>query len=186
MQSPIFHNVHAVHDGLFNTVSGRIIDLVEPDSSMIHIEDISHALSNLCRFGGHAKTFWPVSSHSVLVALLSPDDLKKEALLHDATEAYLGDVIKPLKEIIADAYENIESRFMRVIAEAFGLDHSKLLAIKKYDKEALTLEHEYLQKGNGDPLFEKLVALNAHSMLITNNPTQSKVLFEKHFNLYFH
>ncbi|RYF85792.1 MAG: hypothetical protein EOO03_12755, partial [Chitinophagaceae bacterium] len=100
-----FHPVHAYQKGTFNTASGLAIDLNNIHSRDININDIATALSRIPRFGGHTCAFYSVAQHSVLVAALAPDYLKKEALLHDAAEAYLGDVIKPLKHILGKKYQ---------------------------------------------------------------------------------
>lgn len=84
------------------THSGRKMDLAAPASHAVHTSDISHALGNLCRFGGHTRSFYSVAQHSVLVATLLPDELKLAGLLHDAAEAYLGDVIQPLKLLLKE------------------------------------------------------------------------------------
>jgi 5'-deoxynucleotidase YfbR-like HD superfamily hydrolase len=135
------HPVHQTHDGFFNTVSGRKISIHEPTVQMIDIKDIAHGLSHVCRFGGQVRYHYSVAQHSILVMKLAPDHLKFAALMHDATEAYLGDVIKPLKNVIGKAYTDIEDRFERVICERFSLTKEELEAIKPYDKEALEIEH---------------------------------------------
>jgi len=103
-----FHNVHASDDGVFNTNSGLLVNLHKPTEDMICIEDIASALSKICRFGGHSSAFYSVAQHSVIVMALGSPYLCREALLHDAAEAYLGDVIKPLKNILGPVYEDLE------------------------------------------------------------------------------
>jgi len=80
--------------GLF---SGGTFDILNPRAEDVRIEDIAHALSQQCRFTGHTKTFYSVAQHSVLASTLvaAPDELW--ALLHDASEAYMGDMNRPLK-----------------------------------------------------------------------------------------
>lgn len=133
--------------GYLNSFTGRRIDLYHPHTREICIEDIAHALSNICRFGGHTRTFYSVAQHSCLVSYLAPQDLRLEALMHDATEAYLGDVIKPLKNYIdgktIPIYKEIEKRFEVVIAERFSIHHQLYELIKPYDKRALEIEHGY-------------------------------------------
>ena len=136
-----FHNVHANKVGVFNAASGLLINLNEPTEAMICIEDIASALSKICRFGGHSNAFYSVAQHSCLVAALAPDHLCREALLHDAAEAYLGDVIKPLKNKLGTLYENYEYEFMKVIIRKFKLNFDNLLDIKEFDKQALEIEH---------------------------------------------
>lgn len=114
----------------------------------IHVEDIAHALSNYCRFGGHTKHFYCVAQHSCLVHDNMPDQrvLRLQALLHDATEAYLGDVVKPLKMVLAD-YRRIERRLERIIMKRFGLPSSLLPQVKAADLTALATEKRDLIGG---------------------------------------
>jgi hypothetical protein len=143
-----YYDVHANQDGVFNTQSGLLIDLNRPTVDMIDIDDIGAALAKICRFGGHSNQFYSVAQHSVLVACLAPDYLCREALLHDASEAYLGDVIKPLKNLLGIAYTDIENEFMNIIIRKFNLDASRLLEVKEYDKAALDMEHRRLIVGD--------------------------------------
>ncbi|MDP1810578.1 MAG: hypothetical protein Q8K66_04155 [Sediminibacterium sp.] len=139
-----FHTVTDSQDGVFNSYTGKLINLYQPTEDMIQIQDIGSALSKICRFGGHSSLFYSVAQHSVLVAALCGDELPKEALMHDAAEAYLGDVIKPLKIILGAGYADLEASFEAVISAKFGLASGKLIKarIKKYDLMALDLEHK--------------------------------------------
>lgn len=140
-------NVHDHHLGKFETFTRREIDINNVHESMICERDIAHALSNICRFGGHTIEHYSVAEHSILVAALAPEDFKLEALLHDAAEAYVGDVIKPLKNLLGNTYSDIEDRFMTAISKKFNLNPIKLAAIKQYDLLALDLEHEAFKLG---------------------------------------
>lgn len=135
-------------DGLFNSYTGVLINIQKPDASMIKLEDIARALSKICRFGGHSKKFYSVAQHSALVAELAPTNLKFAALMHDAAEAYIGDLIKPLKHIVSKSYEGIEEAFNKAICDRFKIDYNSLAQLKAYDVMALELEYEYLIKGN--------------------------------------
>lgn len=137
----LYHDVHDNKVGVFNTRSGLLVDLNNPTVDMICAEDIAHALGNICRFGGHTDVNYSVLEHSFLVAALAPYHLFLEAILHDGTEAYLGDVIKPLKNILGSVYTDLESKFEDLIIEKYGLIRENLQAIKKFDREALELEH---------------------------------------------
>lgn len=143
-----FHSVHANGDGIFNTCSGKLVDINHPEPEMIELSDIINALSKINRFGGHTNHFYSVAQHSILVASMVPEDCKKEALLHDAAEAYLGDIISPLKYILGSAYRDIEQKFDVVIATRFGLHWTigKKALIKGADLQALEIEHEALQQ----------------------------------------
>lgn len=140
--------------GLFNTSSGRLINLADPDPKNLDIYDIAHALSQICRFGGHARPFYSVAQHSVLVANLVPKECRQYALLHDAAEAYVGDVIKPLKIILGAAYSRIEKNFEYAIMVRFQPVHNEAIAnfTKAADLQALHMEHQALIAGNPGPL----------------------------------
>lgn len=90
----------------------------------ICIEDIAHALSNFCRFAGHCNEFYSVAQHSVFVSQLLSQfgpRLALAGLLHDATEAYMGDVTRPLKQILPQ-YKEMENRLSDIIGAKFGVD----------------------------------------------------------------
>ncbi len=154
-QNQAFHPVQSVNDGIFNTATGKLVNLYQPTEDMICLQDISGALSKICRFGGHTTRFYSVAQHSVLVAALCKE-CPKEALMHDAAEAYLGDVIKPLKVMLGAAYTDLEYNFESIIAQKFGLENNVGLKaiIKKYDLQALELEHLAFQQNNPLPLLK--------------------------------
>lgn len=123
-------------------VSGQFFDLVDPTPDMIHISDIGHALSMLCRYNGHCADFYSIAQHSVLVSHIVPEHLAMVGLLHDAAEAYLGDVTRPLKQLLGD-YEYLESRIWRAICDRFdfGLeDYAMPGEVKFADNQALVTE----------------------------------------------
>jgi len=113
------------------TFSGRKPSLANPTYDDIHIDDISHALSNICRFTGHCRNFYSVAQHSVIGANFAikeykDDTLARLFLLHDASEAYLGDLSRPTKRLIrietseAGIYELYEDRWSDLIYRKFG------------------------------------------------------------------
>lgn len=79
------------------TYTGRAFDLAAPRADLISTVDIAHSLSMICRFGGHPRRHYSVAQHSLLVAGIVPPEHQLIALLHDATEAYVGDMVRPIK-----------------------------------------------------------------------------------------
>lgn len=141
--------INVCNGNTLNTHTGKVFDFADPHEDQIDIEDIAHALSNVCRWGGHCK-FYSVAEHSVLAYWLAfadePDnlDLQLAVLLHDATEAYIGDMPKPLKIMISQ-YNDIEYRIDHLIKEKYGsrVPQSKD-AIKYYDLIMFKKEREDL------------------------------------------
>lgn len=130
------------------TVSGIYINVFEPTTEMICIEDIAHALSFQCRFGGHLPKFYSVAQHSLNCSYLIEDkSLKLTALLHDASEAYLLDIPSPIKKGLSN-YKEIENKLMALIADKFGFGWPLPEAIKKVDELMLQLEWDCLMLNN--------------------------------------
>lgn len=102
------------------TASGRAYWPVDPRADEVFIEDIAHALGNLCRYAGHTRLFYSVAEHSILVSRLVPQQHALAALLHDATEAYCVDIPRPLKQSLPE-YKVIEARNWAAIAARFDL-----------------------------------------------------------------
>lgn len=102
------------------TFMGRQFWPLDPRSDDVHIDDIAEPLSKLCRYNGHCEGFYSVAEHSVLVSLNVPPEMALEGLMHDAAEAYLGDVIRPIKPFLTGLKE-IESKIEKAIAARFGL-----------------------------------------------------------------
>lgn len=140
--------VHDNHLGKIRTASGLILDLKHPNPDSIIGYDIAKGLAYTSRFGGQTTHYYSVAQHSVLVKYLAPPELHKAALAHDGSEAYIGDVVKPLKLILGKVYTDVEERFMDVIGVKYGVLRQEFEAIKEYDRLALEMEHHAFQLGH--------------------------------------
>lgn len=125
------------------TSTGKRCDLFEPDADMIDPRDISHALAHLCRFNGHTREFYSVAQHSCIVAELVPEEHKLAALLHDATEAYLGDMTRSLKQWMPD-YRGFEDVIWMRVCERFDLALDLPASVHHADLIALATERRDL------------------------------------------
>lgn len=121
------------------TRHGRKFYPLDPRSDEIHIEDIAAALSKLCRYGGHCLHFYSVAEHCVHVANAAPAEVALAALLHDASEAYLADVIRPIKSHLTN-YQDIEANLERYIAQRFSLPWPMPAEVKRLDNAILWAE----------------------------------------------
>lgn len=124
------------------TASGKYIDLANPDPAAIHILDIAKSLSNLCRFGGHTRRFYSVAEHTwfcvrVAISKRYPLECQQAISLHDGSEAYLQDIVKPLK-VLLPQYQELEQRMMAAIQRKFGVDFAR------WQKEIEAIDHSML------------------------------------------
>ena len=106
-----------------STFTGKKFHYLNPQPDEIDIRDIAHALSLTCRFGGHCREFYSVADHSIRVADEVGRDYKLSALLHDAHEAYLHDVPRPIKQDIL-GYKEIADLIQKAINSKFNLHFS--------------------------------------------------------------
>lgn len=122
------------------TRSGANFPVSACDSITFDIEDIAHALSNICRFTGHTREFYSVAQHSVLCAEFIQDrSFAFEALMHDAHEAYIGDVSAPLKSLLPD-FKAIERRIESAMRLQFGLPLTMSKQVREVDMMMLVTE----------------------------------------------
>jgi len=123
------------------TYSGKRVNLLDPKIEDICIEDIAQSLSMQCRFNGHCKEFYSVAQHSVFVSKLCDKQDALYGLLHDASEAYLVDIPKPLK--YSGKFENylqFEEKMMKVIYQKFNLIGEEPESVKHADRVMLMTE----------------------------------------------
>lgn len=134
------------------TRSGRYLDLADPKPDQFTMLDIASGLSKICRFGGQLEQWYSVAEHSLLCSHMRTSiEIKKALLLHDASEAFIGDVVKPLK-IMLPAYQEIEQRLMAVIFEKYGVDDpdETVMAVDFVDKTMLFSEKRYFFRGRAE------------------------------------
>lgn len=142
---PQLEKLHA--GDTIRTFKGLYVDVFNPDPKTLDIEDIAHALSQVCRFAGHTHKFYSVAQHCIecVTELTKRGTEDKKILLtmlmHDATEAYLGDMARPIKKRMPE-YKNIENLLMATIAEKWELYFPFPPVIKTIDNYILEVEHD--------------------------------------------
>ncbi len=137
-------------DGWIQTFTGRKFWPLDPRPEDVCIADIAHALSMKCRFTGHCNEFYSVAQHSVLASWNC--DEPKWALMHDASEAYLPDVSRPVKQSPAmRGFREIEQRVMEAVAVAFSLTMPTPELVHHIDAALLMTERRDLMMDTGEP-----------------------------------
>jgi hypothetical protein len=121
------------------TYSNLELDYADDEWICLPIEDIAHALSNLCRFNGHCKKYYSVAEHSVIVSYLVPEHLAIYGLLHDASEAYTGDIPTGFKRVMGLSFSVYEDKALKAISKGYGLDYQMFfdLSVQEYDIKVL-------------------------------------------------
>jgi hypothetical protein len=165
------------------TYSGIKFFPFDPRSEEITIVDIAHALSMQCRFTGHVKEFYSVAQHSVMVSYYCKKENALWGLLHDASEAYLSDVSRPVKyDWAMDGYRNVEKTLMLKICEKFGLPPDMPEDVRIADNDMCASEGKQLMLrppvdnwiyNVGNPIEEKL---------FPESPYESYLSFTSRFN----
>lgn len=162
------------------TYSGKKFDILNPTLESICIEDIAHALSYQCRFSGHTKIHYSVAQHSVLVSYFCEQNDAFWGLMHDASEAYLVDVPRPIKHLQEfSQYSRFEKQIQSLICEKFGLTDIEPPSVKFADNLLLSLEAECFMS----PLHEEWkFPLNKLPLTIKPlQPHEAEVLFLERF-----
>lgn len=140
---------------VMNTFYGRTFDPMEITEDNVALEDIARALSLLCRGGGHIRHFYSVGQHSLNCAKEAaarnlPERIQLACLLHDASEAYITDIIRPVKVHLKN-YLEIEEKIMSVIWKHFHLENlteEEHRIWKEIDDAVLVYEFRHLMTGS--------------------------------------
>lgn len=128
--------------------SGKWFDLLDPWNSDFSINDIAQGLANICRYSGQCSGFYSVAEHSIHVSD-TVEEFKLEALLHDATEAFLGDITRPLK-LLLPRYKEIEATVEDAIFSRFGLNPASKSVVKLADLLVLAAEQNQVMPAGTD------------------------------------
>lgn len=132
------------------TKRGSYVDLLNLTHNIYMIDDIASSLSMQCRFTGHTQEFYSVAQHSVLVSYGVPEHLALDGLMHDAVEAYLGDVSSPLKQLLPE-YKVLEDNMYASIAVQLGYNMVLPIEVKRADIIALVTEKRDLFRYDDEP-----------------------------------
>ena len=168
------------------TSSGRWFNPFEPDPEQIDPDDIARALANVCRFGGHTRAFYSVAQHSVIVSELVEargGDVEDvfAALMHDATEAYLGDMPHPIKHRspLGAAFKEAENRLEAVLQARFAIK-ADVPEIKRVDRALLATERGAFSSISWDwPELEGVEALDLE--LVAWSPDEAARRFSERY-----
>lgn len=140
----------------FETYTGRKFFPFDPSPDDVCLEDVAWALANICRFGGHCLRFYSVAQHSVWVSHHVPQELALQGLMHDAHEAYTGDMIRPIKiqlrKVAGMVYDCMEELVQGAITMKLGgaiVTAEAAAQVKLADNRALATERRDLRKPSG-------------------------------------
>lgn len=150
-------------EGAVSSYSGEMISILTPEENNYRIIDIAKGLAYKSHFGGQIPFYFSIAQHSVLVDVLyirdchmrkvTPDPVVRLAcLLHDAPEAFLGDMLKPYKMLMPD-YEFFENRMMQAMFDYFNLPILIMAEVKPFDKQAQNIEFDTFRRGEKDRIF---------------------------------
>lgn len=137
--------VLAREDPWVQTRSGKAFHLLRPTPEMVDILDVAHSLSKIVRFHGHTyRRRYTVAEHSLAVSYLVPREDALEGLLHDAAEAYVGDIVNPLKRVLGPLVRLVEEPIEQVIAEKYGLRYPFPASVREADLRMCVAERNAL------------------------------------------
>ena len=165
------------------TFTGRQFWPIDPRPEEVSIVDIAHSLSNQCRYAGHCKSFYSVAQHSVMVSYICAPEDALWGLLHDAAEAYLVDLPRPIKRFsdLGWHYKQVEARLMQVLCLRFNLPVDEPASVSKADDVVLVTEMRDLMGMPPTQWRESLANKPLESAIIPWGPRASKNKFLRRF-----
>ncbi|NEN87986.1 MAG: phosphohydrolase [Okeania sp. SIO3H1] len=176
-----------------DTYTGKLVDLQDIKPDDIDIIDIAHSLARQCRFGGHCEAFYSVAQHSVILSIEVAKAKKGDAffaLMHDATEAYVGDIIHPLK-VMLPGFKEIEERVWEAVKEKFHIevspdDHATVMSMDRrlaLNEGRALLEKDISPEEYGvEQALPDPMGLLSISILKTMDPRYAYALFMQRFH----
>lgn len=135
------------------TYKGNQVSLIDPQPDQFDLDDIANALSHTCRWAGNTNQHYSVAQHSILVSELVAPEYALLGLVHDFTEAFMGDCISPIKQMFPEI-KILENKLEEVIFQKFGIEVTEEAhrAVKRADLIARATEHRDLfAKGSAIP-----------------------------------
>lgn len=162
------------------TRTGKAFNPIQPDPALISIHDIGHALSHMCRFNGHCRTFYSVAEHSVRMSAIVEPEHAFVALMHDATEAYIADVCRPVKPHLAN-YHELESNLWSAICTRFYLPVELPAEVKHADLVMLATERRDLMPEHPDEWTDLHGISSLPEIIVPWRPEQARERFLERF-----
>lgn len=164
-------------DGTIRTLTGKKFDFNRPSPEMVDIQDIASGLAYKGHFAGQTPFMFSIAQHCIMVcqefAVRFPeasDEMKLMALLHDASEAYTGDIVKPLKVYLPN-FVSLENAIMQAIALKFKLPIQRMPEVKPIDLEIQNIEYD---------------AFWGSGKITYYDPETARIHFLKLFQKYYH
>ena len=166
-------------DAWIQTYTGRVFYPLSPRSEDVSIDDIAHSLANQCRFLGHSQSFYSVAQHCCQMCMAAPDEMKAEALLHDAAEAYISDIPRPVKHLLG--INDIERQVEYAIAQRFRIRWPWSQELHALDLKMLATERRDLCHPDG-PAWESIEGIETFGgMIIPWSSFAAEVMFLRLF-----
>lgn len=169
------------------TYTGEVFYPLEPSVTTINIVDIAHALAMVCRFNGHTSAFYSVAEHCVRMSEQVPPEMALHALLHDAAEAYVSDVARPIKPHLG-GFDEIEDNLLACIHSRYGLTREPYIeqALKVADLRMLATERAQLMVLQ-TPHWDCLEGIDPYDIYLECwNPEKAERVFMNRFLLLRH